>query len=151
MAQITGVGHVSFTVMDLDRTVDFYVNVLGGELLTRTIDEGDDLGPKVLGKGKQAHCSLAIAMIKLGSLELEFIQYLDPPTQIEYHGDGSQAGSAHIAWAVNDIDSMYQDLVGKGVEFHAKPEGCYRDGVLVWKWAYFRDPEGIIVELVQRF
>lgn len=151
MARITGLGHASFTVMNLDRTIDFYVNVLGGKLLTRTVDEGENLGTKVLGEGEQSHASLGIAMIEIGAIELEFIQYLDPPTDIPYHGVGCRAGSAHLAWEVDDIDAMYEELLGKGVKFHAKPEKNFRDGVLVWKWAYFRDPDGIIGELVQRF
>lgn len=151
MATITGLGHASFTVMDLDRTIDFYVNKLGGKLLKKTKDEGPNLGTCVFGPGRQAQASLGIAMIELGGIEIEFIQYLDPPTTVEYHGDPSRAGSGHLAWEVDDIEAMYKDLKDKGVKFHTGINDCVREGVLVWKWVYFRDPDNICVELTQRF
>jgi catechol 2,3-dioxygenase-like lactoylglutathione lyase family enzyme len=152
MAKITGLGHASFTVVDLDRTTEFYVKVLGGKLLHRTKDEGPKLGSYVFGRNaEKQEASLGIAMIKLGGIEIEFIQYLDPPTKERYHGDPSRAGSAHLAWEVDDIETMYRRLVGKGVQFHSGVNECVRDGVLAWKWVYFRDPDNICVELTQRF
>jgi len=150
MSNITGVGHVSFTVMDLDRTIDFYVNKLGGRLFDRNKDEGDNLGTHVFGDAKDcSYASLGIAMIRLGNLNIEFIQYLNPPTTIAYHGDPSIAGSAHIAWEVDDIEGMYKKLKANGVKFHSTINDCVRDNQLVWKWVYFRDPDNICVELTQ--
>lgn len=151
MPKIIGLGHASFTVMDLDRTIDFYVNKLGGELLDKTKDEGPQLGTYVFGPGKQENASLGIAMVGLGGIELEFIQYLDPPTTVVYHGDPSRAGSGHLAWEVDDIVGMYKDLTAKGVKFHSAVNECVRDGELVWKWVYFRDPDNMCVEMTQRF
>jgi catechol 2,3-dioxygenase-like lactoylglutathione lyase family enzyme len=151
MARIVSLGHASFTVLDLDRTIDFYVNTLGGKLLDRGKDEGKEQGTAVFGPGKQSYASLGIAMIELGGIEIEFIQYLDPPTTVPYHGDPACAGSAHLAWEVDDIDRMYRELKGKGVRFHTEVKDCVRDGVLVWKWVYFRDPDNVCVELTQRF
>ena len=151
MAKITGLGHASFTVMDLDRTIDFYVTQLGGTLLDRTRDAGSSLGTYVFGEGRQAHASLGIAMVGLGNIEIEFIQYLDPPTTVPYHGDPSRAGSGHLAWEVDDIQEMYTRLKNSGVKFHSAVNDCVRDGELVWKWVYFRDPDDICVEMTQRF
>ena len=151
MARVVGLGHASFTVMNLDRTVDFYVNVLGGKLLEPTTDKGPNQGTAVFGQGRQAYASLGIAMVELGGIELEFIQYLDPPTNEAYHGDPARAGSAHLAWEVDDIDSMYKELKKKSVRFHTQVNDCVRDGILVWKWVYFRDPDNICVEITQRF
>ena len=114
MAKIVGLGHASFTVLDLDRTIDFYVNVLGGRLLDRGQDEGPNQGTAVFGPGRQAYASLGIAMVKLGDVEIEFIQYLNPPTEVAYHGDPTCAGSAHLAWEVDDIEAIYEELKEKG-------------------------------------
>ena len=151
MAKIVGLGHASFTVLDLDRTIEFYVNVLGGRLLDRGKDEGPNQGTAVFGPGRQAYASLGIAMVKLGDVEIEFIQYLNPPTEVAYHGDPTCAGSAHLAWEVDDIEAIYEELKKRGVKFHTKVNDCVRDGKLVWKWVYFRDPDNICVELTQRF
>ena len=149
---ITGLGHASFTVMDLERTIEFYVNVLGGKLLTTTVDKGENMGTAVLGPGQNhAFAALKVAMVELGGIEIEFLQYLDPPTRVEYHGEPSRAGSAHLAFQVDDLEKMYQELSKQGVYFHSSVNDCVRDGVLVWKWVYLRDPDGICCELVQRF
>jgi|GEM_PF-7018599 len=55
MAKVTGLGHASFTVMDLDRTIEFYVNKLGGRLLDKTKDEGPTLGTCVFGTCNNLH------------------------------------------------------------------------------------------------
>ena len=149
MAKITGLGHASFTVMDLNKTIDFYVNKLGGKLLTTTVDQGDTLGIYVMGKGNQEFAKIKVAMIELGGIELEFLQYLDPPTNIKYHGKPFIAGSAHLAFQVDDLQKMYEKLIKEGVVFHSKVNDCVRDGVLVWKWVYIRDPDNICCELVQ--
>lgn len=151
MSKIIGVGHVSFTVMDLDRTIDFYVNKLGGKLFDRTKDEGEKLGRYVFGNVENTYASLGIAMVRLGNINIEFIQYLVPPTNLKYHGDPSIVGSAHIAWEVDDIEGMYKKLKNEGVKFHSEVNDCIRDNELVWKWVYFRDPDNICIELTQQF
>ena len=51
MAKVVGLGHVSFTVMDMEKTLDFYCGLLGGRVLTETVDEGPELGRYVMGEG----------------------------------------------------------------------------------------------------
>ena len=149
MAKIVGLGHASFTVMDMDRTVDFYVNKLGGKLLTETVDQGPELGTYVMGEKAQKFAALKVAMVELGGIQIEFLQYLDPKTDTPYHGNPSVAGSGHLAFNVDDLEEMYKKLKSEGVTFHSSVNNCVRDGVLVWKWVYMRDPDGICCELVQ--
>ncbi len=149
MAKIIGIGHASFTVMDMERTLAFYVDMLGGELLTETVDEGPELGTCVMGKDAEPYAALKVAMVKIGGLEIEFLQYLTPPTRTPYHGNPSAAGSAHLAFNVDNLDEMYAKLKARGVVFHSEVNDCIRDGKLVWKWVYMRDPDGICCELVQ--
>lgn len=151
MAKIISLGHASFTVMDIQRTLDFYIGKLGGKVLTETVDEGAHLGRYVMGKGAKEYASLKVAMVELGGIEIEFLQYLDPVTNTPYHGDPSIAGSAHLAWQVDDLEGMYKQLKAEGVVFHSEINDCVRDGELVWKWVYMRDPDNICCELVQRF
>ena len=151
MAKVIGIGHMSYTVMDIDRTLHFYCDLLGGRLLTETIDEGDDLGRSCMGKMRtNPYGKIRVAMVELAGLEIEFLQYLEPETNTPYHGNPTIAGSAHIAINVDDIEGMYQKLSAEGVEFHSQINDCIRDGELVWRWVYARDPDGICLEIVQR-
>ena len=149
MAGVIDIGHVGFTVTDIDKTLHFYCDLLGGRLLTETIDEGPELGTQVMGLiAPHPQARLRVAMVELGGTEIEFIQYLDPETT-PYPRDPSVAGSAHVAVNVDDIDAMYEKLSSEGVVFHTKINLCVRDGELVWRWVYARDPDGICCEIVQ--
>ena len=151
MANVVGIGHISFTVSDMQKTLDFYCGILGGTVLTETIDETPELARNCMGDmAKDPYGKLKVAMVELGGLEIEFLQYLVPETT-PYHGDPSRAGSAHIAVNVDDIGEMYRMMKEKGVTLHSEINDCVRDGELVWKWVYARDPDGICCEIVQRF
>lgn len=150
MAKVVGIGHVSYTVTDMEKTLEFYCGILGGKLLTQTVDEGPELGKYVMGEGlKENYAALKVAMVELGGMEFEFLQYLTPKTEIPYHGNPSIAGSAHVALNVDDIEAMYEKMKKAGVVFHSDINECIRDGKLVWRWVYSRDPDGICCELVQ--
>ncbi|MBC7293315.1 MAG: VOC family protein, partial [Thermoleophilia bacterium] len=66
-----------------------------------------------------------------------------------YRGDPSQAGSGHLAILTADIDAEYRRLQAAGVHFHSPVRTIAEPGKPVWRWCYFRDPDGICVELVE--
>lgn len=151
MAKVVNIGHVSFTVMDIDRTLHFYCDLLGGKKLTETIDEGPDLGRSCMGPMRtDPYGKIRVAMVELAGLEIEFLQYLEPETNTPYHGNPTIAGSAHIAVDVDDIEAVRAKLQAEGVLFHSDINDCIRDGELVWRWVYARDPDGICCEIVER-
>jgi len=54
-----------------------------------------------------------------------------------------------VALRVDDAAQTRADLVAKGVEFLSEVN-TVDEGVLAgWRWVYFRDPDGITVELVE--
>ncbi len=138
---------MSFTVTDLERTVAFYRDVVGMRLVGRKHRQADDLGAALFGDGPRA-AEILIADMELGGFRVEFIQYVDPPV-LPYPGDPSVAGSAHIAILATDIESEYRRLLAAGVRFHTPVRAVRDPGRPVWKWCYFRDPDGICVELVE--
>lgn len=149
---IKGVHHFSFSVTDLNRTVEFYTTLLGVKMLSRGQNKYDSLGTALFGKKwgiNQLHAELELAVLDVGGTRVEFIEYKDPKTQ-PYHKNPSFAGSAHLAFQVDDIEEVRKKLEKGGVEFHS-PINVYRETAKdEWKWCYFRDPDGIILELVQQ-
>jgi catechol 2,3-dioxygenase-like lactoylglutathione lyase family enzyme len=147
-----GIHHTSFTVTDLERTVAFYEGVVGMHLLGRKHRRGADLGTALLGPAsdnRSAGAEILIADMALGDARVEFIQYVVPAGK-PYQGDPSVAGSAHIALLTDDIEAEYRRLEEAGVRFHTPVRTVDEPGKPWWKWCYFRDPDGICVELVQR-
>lgn len=85
----------------------------------------------------------------LGEGRLEFLQYINPPGERGHHSLRTFGiGNAHIALAVDDVNSEYERLRALDIEFLSKPvpitEGMY-NGVTV---IYGRDPDGNVFELV---
>lgn len=148
---LLGIHHTSFTVADLERTVSFYRDVVGMRLLGRKHRRSDDLGTALLGPlagDATVPGEVLIADMAAGDARLEFIQYVEPPG-VTYHGDPSRAGSAHIAILTKDIEVEYDRLVKAGVQFHTPVRTVRDPGRPTWKWCYFRDPDGICVEIVE--
>lgn len=151
---IRSLHHASFTVTDLERTVDFYQRVLGMRLLGRKHRKAEDLGDALLGAQAADEAAaplpaeILIADMELGGTQIEFIQYVDPATT-PYPGDPSVAGSGHLALLTDDIDAEVRRLQEAGVRFHAPVRTMCDPGRPVWRWCYFRDPDGIVLELVE--
>jgi catechol 2,3-dioxygenase-like lactoylglutathione lyase family enzyme len=153
---LVGIHHTGFTVTDLERTVAFYENVVGMRLVGRKHRHAPDLGTALmgaersgpLGAAEPVAAEILIADMALGAERVEFIQYVEPPAS-PYAGDPSVAGSAHIAILADDIESERLRLERAGVVFHTEVRTVHDPGRPPWKWCYFRDPDGICVELVQ--
>jgi len=149
---ISGVHHFSFSVVNLDRTIDFYTKVLGITLQSRGRNKYDTLGTALFGTKwgiRQAHADLELAVMNVGGTRIEFIEYKDPKAQ-PYHKNPFIAGSAHLAFKVDDIEQTRAALEKAGVEFHAPIHSFMEGGKIEWKWCYFRDPDGIVLELVEQ-
>jgi glyoxylase I family protein len=149
---ISGVHHFSFSVTNLDRTVEFYTQVLGLKVQSRNRNKYDTLGLALFGSKwglNQQHADLELAVIDIGGTRVEFIEYKDPKAQA-YHKNPSVAGSAHLAFWVDNIEETRKKLEAAGVEFHYPIESFMENRKVEWKWCYFRDPDGIILELVEQ-
>jgi glyoxylase I family protein len=147
-----GVHHFSFSVTNLERTIDFYTKVLGITLQSRGRNKYDTLGTALFGTKwgvNQQHADLELAVINVGGTRVEFIEYKDPKAQ-PYHKNPAIAGSAHLAFKVDNIEETRKKMEEAGVEFHSPINSYMEAGKVEWKWCYFRDPDGIVLELVQQ-
>jgi catechol 2,3-dioxygenase-like lactoylglutathione lyase family enzyme len=148
---VRGVWHFSFTVSDLERSVDFYCRLLGMELVHRQ-DQDNAYTKRLVG---YPDARLRVAQLAIGGAPagasghvLELVQYAAPV--LAAHPPGTAfPNSAHMAFLVDDIQAMYHRLCGAGVRFRSEPvaitAGINTGGFTV----YFLDPDGITLELVQ--
>jgi catechol 2,3-dioxygenase-like lactoylglutathione lyase family enzyme len=146
-----GVWHFSFTVADLDTSIDFYTGQLGFELI-HTQEQSNDYTRRLVGY-PDAHLRIAQLVVPgqprgLSSHDLELVQYLQP---VGTRGDAQicNPGAAHLAVAVDDIHARYQALTAAGVTFYSPPNDITA-GVNAGGYAcYFEDPDQIVLEMVQ--
>jgi len=139
--------HFSFTVKELERSLGFYRDTLGMELIATMERKGEDISGIVAFE--DAHLKIAFLELPRSSgLRLELIQYL-APTGHPIDNRTCNPGIAHICFNVEDIQSTYRLLRDRGVRFKSEPVAI-RTGVNTGGYAvYFLDPDDNTLELVQ--
>jgi catechol 2,3-dioxygenase-like lactoylglutathione lyase family enzyme len=148
---IADVLHFSFTVSDIERSVTWWTEVLGLELVHRQRQENEYTQRLVGIPG----AILEVAKLKLPGARPRFSSHV--VELVEYvAGSGERpelptnnVGVAHFALVVTDIHDRYRRMVQQGVSFRNPPveitAGANKGG-----WAcYFHDPDGITLELLQ--
>ncbi|MEX0299085.1 MAG: VOC family protein [Kordiimonas sp.] len=116
--------HTMVRVKNLDESMDFYCNKLG--LV--------EVGRKDVPAGKFTLVFLAAPGNEDAQLELTF------NWETEEYSGGRNFG--HLAYAVENIYEVCQNLMDKGVVINRPP----RDGYM----AFVRSPDGISIELLQQ-
>jgi len=150
MTMITKLNHANVIVSDLERSIKFYTDVLGLEVLMATeIDEAQFArgvgisGAKVKGVFLQVPGTPTV---------IEMFEYTAPHSskQISPSDLPSDIGIGHLAFEVHDLDVAYEKLVARGIKFVSAPvtiPETHKDvgGV---RFCYFNDPDGILLELI---
>ncbi len=142
--------HFSFTVADLDRSTDWYTNILGLEFVLRQRQENEYTRTLV----GIPDAVLEVAQFRIHAVSspysthmLELVEYIHPKSTVGAAGMTNDVGVAHICFVVPDIASEYRRLKEIGVYF-CNPPVEIRAGVnLGGKACYFRDLDGITLEL----
>ncbi len=146
------VDHVNIVVADLDRSVAFYVNLLGLEVTKRAVLEGDWIEAIVGLAGVQADC--VYLQPPGGGPRIELLRYRAPEGAIVPEtAQANTVGLRHIALRVRDIEAMHARLTAAGVPFigppTAVPGSAVRHTEGQKRLCYFRDPDGVLLELAE--
>ena len=136
--------HVSIVVDDLAAATTFFVE-LGLKLQGEGLVEGGWVDRVVGLEGIRAD----IAMLETpdGHGRLELVKFHSPTVRGgDRHAPANTPGIRHLAFVVDDIDSVVDRLRARGAELVGEVER-YED---IYRLCYVRGPEGIIVELAQQ-
>ena len=143
---IKGVHHTCITVSDLEQSIAFYRDVLGLEVvMTEESERSGDDRSKALGVAK---AKVKLAILRAGQAQVELIQYVTAKGRA-YDRSNNDVGAMHIAFQVEDIDTVYQRMLDAGVRFTSPPATIPAGPMKGWRWTYFFDPDGVSLEIIQ--
>lgn len=145
---LMGMHHHGFTVGDLKRSIRFYRDVLGLELIRESERSNLPSYDHMLGF-KDVKLRVGLLKDHEGNL-LELFQYVNPPSTLR-ELKNYYVGSSHVAFEVHDIDAAYDRLVKAGHGAIAPPVDVVRGGKKVARGIYALDPDGISVEMFREY
>lgn len=133
-AGITGIDHVAVVVRDLEQALDFYVRVLGLEVVHRETLESE---------------GVKTAFVRAGTGTIELMEPTSPDSYAARHLKRYGQGFAHLCLGVEDIDAVKRRLededlyvLGQGVR-----QGAQGRKVL---FLHPKDNAGVLTEFSQR-
>lgn len=146
---LRGTEHVGFTVPDLDEATDFFVNVIGCELMFELgpfsaddnwMSEHLNVHPRTIMR------RLRFFRCQFGS-NFEIFEY-EAPHQNRTPPLNSDVGGAHLAFYVDDLNAAVEYLKGKNVRLLGEPTLRTAGPNSGQHWIYFLSPWGMQFELV---
>lgn len=119
-SQLQSIGQIHISVTDIDRAVSFYRDTLGMQLLFQVSGQ-------------------PMAFFQCGEVRL----YIGVPESEEF-----RSKSVHY-YRVGSIEDAFAELEGRGVEFREKPHMVHDDGTNQLWIAFFEDPDGNHLALME--
>jgi len=139
---IKDIRHTGIVVADLGASLYFYCDLLGFQVSKQMEEAG------VYIDNISSLQNVRVTTVKMTSLTGQMIELL------KYHSHPAEQkvckiceiGISHIAFTVDDLDSEYERLGDKGIQFNSPPQ-LSPDGYA--KVTFCRAPEGTLIELVE--
>jgi catechol 2,3-dioxygenase-like lactoylglutathione lyase family enzyme len=149
---IADVLHFSFTVSDIERATEWFVRVVGLELVHRQRQENEYTRTLV----GMPDAVLEVAQLAVPGVPparsthmLELVEYVRPRGEGRGESPTNEPGAAHLALMVTDIHRRYARMRQEGVRFKNAPvsitAGANKGGFA----CYLDGPDGITLELLQ--
>jgi len=136
--------HVGITVADLDKAIAFFVG-LGLEVEGRMFMEGEFVDT-VIGI-PDSRSEIAMLLMPDGGTKLELSSFILPnPEPGSPDAMSTELGLRNVCFEVDDLQTMVDRLAADGYGL-VGGVGQYED---IWRMAYVRGPDGIIVALAER-
>ena len=136
--------HLGIVVSDTERSLRFYRDLLGLKVV-RVMDESGEYIDNMLSLE-----NVRVTTVKMsadsGSTLVELLEFKSHPRQPRGDHEVCSVGPSHVAFTVDDLDTVYRRLSQAGVRFNAPPQ-LSPDGYA--KVTFCQDPDGTLVEFVE--
>lgn len=142
--------HVGLTVSDLDKSITFYRDILGLEFQGEIMMVGEETDKMFQKKNCRARVAYLNGSKNIETPPVELIQFVGHEVS-DVQSDLFTTSISELCFYTDDIDAVYSKLIEENIECLSEPQ--YFDfsahGFGKSKAFYFRDPDGIILEMMQ--
>jgi glyoxylase I family protein len=124
-----GIHHVAIICSDYEKSKHFYVEVLGFEVIAETF--------------RAARNSYKLDLRVSETEAIELFSFPEPPAR---PSQPEACGLRHLAFIVDDLDTVCEELRSQGVAL----EAIRVDELTHKRFTFFQDPDGLPLELYER-
>jgi len=143
--RVVGTNHTSFTVSSLDRSIGFFRDCLGFELISRAPRD-----PAIVARITGIPgADMEIAFLRGPGHTIELIEYKGPKEKGKVEARPCDTGFAHVAFNVDDVEAAVAAAKPYQVEAIAPPVAINAGPNKGRKVVYLRDWDGVTVELIE--
>ncbi len=120
--------HIAFICSDYPKSKQFYVEVLGLEVVRETY--------------RQERRSFKLDLRVGNTCQIELFSFPDPPRRLSLP---EACGLRHIAFEVDDVETVAAKLRAKGIAL----EPIRADEITGKRFTFFRDPDDLPIEIYE--
>jgi len=143
---IIAADHTGITVLNLERSVALWRDILGFEL-SHTAHQTGKMAKEITGV---AGAEIKLAVVKApGGHKIELLEYLAPADRKHVNVRPCDVGSVHVALLVNDLDAVLERIAASGWRAAGKPQILPSGPNAGKRVVYVRDPDGTTIELME--
>jgi len=143
--RIFAADHTGITVSNLERSLEFWRDVLGFELSHRAQQKGE-LAEQITGV---PGAEILIAVVKAPGHKIELLEYRAPVDRQHFRPRPCDVGSVHIALIVDNLDVVLARIASSGWKAAGKPQTLTAGPNAGKRVIYVRDPDGTTIEFMQ--
>ena len=142
--------HVGITVSNIENSIKFYRDILGLTLKGQAVMEGKETDALFA----MNNCKVKIAYLNgsdnIMSPPIELLEFVNNKT-IKDKPQLNKISISEICFRVDNIEKVYKHLIDNNVEYLSEPQefDFTAYGFSKSKALYFKDPDGIILELME--
>ena len=142
--------HVGLTVSDLDRSIAFYRDILGLEFQGEIFMAGEETDRLFRMKDTKARVAYLNGSKAIEAPPIELIQFVDNKVK-KVKGNLFTTSISEVCFYTDDIERVYNSLIENHVECLSEQQYFdFRANELGESRAFFfRDPDGIVLEMMQ--
>src|SRR5882724_8972860 len=144
--KVIGADHTGITVSNLERSLEFWQNVLGFEFSHRA-HQTSEMASEITGV-PSAEIKLAVVKAPSGH-KIELLEYLAPADRKKVDVRPCDVGSVHVALTVDKLDAILEKIAASGWKAAAKPQTLKTGPNAGKRVIYVRDPDGTTIEFME--